>query len=284
MNDVFEELVRAYCFEDFYLDNICIKRQDGPFKKVKKDFELIIFNSKKIIFIVSLENTASREEIVFALRSSLNCIANKLSLSLNDFVVCGYNASNVFFFNKYNDYLFEIPQNPNAASCLIEHINNDLSISVEKFDYNSIRSLSDALILSSAPNNSSKRFPRIKSSDDGKTYVYKNSMWREASELNIEHVFPLAVFGGPLGLHLFYQKKNSAGIFYILTFGLFGVGWLLDCIQLLLGIYKDKTGKYLVPFENKLAGFLMLVLAIGFYFGIAHLIPGLNNILKILKQ
>ena len=45
--------------------------------------------------------------------------------------------------------------------------------------------------------------------------------------------FLLCVFLGFLGAHKFYEGKAGMGIVYILTFGLFGIGWFIDCISLL---------------------------------------------------
>jgi len=46
--------------------------------------------------------------------------------------------------------------------------------------------------------------------------------------------FCLCVFLGFFGAHKFYEGKGGMGVLYLLTFGLFGIGWLIDCIVLLL--------------------------------------------------
>ncbi len=46
--------------------------------------------------------------------------------------------------------------------------------------------------------------------------------------------FLLCFFLGYLGAHKFYEGKVGMGILYIFTFGLFGFGWLVDIIVLLL--------------------------------------------------
>ena len=45
--------------------------------------------------------------------------------------------------------------------------------------------------------------------------------------------FCLCFFLGFLGAHKFYEGKPGKGILYLLTCGLFGIGWLIDCIVLL---------------------------------------------------
>lgn len=45
--------------------------------------------------------------------------------------------------------------------------------------------------------------------------------------------FLLCLFIGYFGAHKFYEGKIGMGILYIFTGGLFGIGWLVDCIILL---------------------------------------------------
>ena len=45
--------------------------------------------------------------------------------------------------------------------------------------------------------------------------------------------FFLCLFLGYLGAHKFYEGRIGMGIVYLLTFGLFGIGWFIDCIALL---------------------------------------------------
>ncbi|MDR2502260.1 MAG: TM2 domain-containing protein [Oscillospiraceae bacterium] len=45
--------------------------------------------------------------------------------------------------------------------------------------------------------------------------------------------FFLCLFLGYLGAHKFYEGRGGMGALYLLTGGLFGVGWLIDLIALL---------------------------------------------------
>ncbi len=43
----------------------------------------------------------------------------------------------------------------------------------------------------------------------------------------------LCAFFGLVGAHKFYEEKYFMGILYLLTFGLFGIGWIIDLVILL---------------------------------------------------
>lgn len=49
----------------------------------------------------------------------------------------------------------------------------------------------------------------------------------------------LVFLGGTIGLHHFYCKRIGKGILYIFTFGLLGIGVLVDLILIVMKRYKD---------------------------------------------
>lgn len=53
----------------------------------------------------------------------------------------------------------------------------------------------------------------------------------------------LCIFLGFFGVHQFYVGKVGKGILYLLTAGLFGIGWLIDLIQIICGNFKDNCNQ-----------------------------------------
>lgn len=49
----------------------------------------------------------------------------------------------------------------------------------------------------------------------------------------------LCIFLGFLGAHRFYTKKMWTGLLYLFTFGLCGIGWLVDILLILTNIFRD---------------------------------------------
>ena len=45
--------------------------------------------------------------------------------------------------------------------------------------------------------------------------------------------FVLCLLFGIVGVHKFYEGRIGIGVVYLFTLGLFGIGWLVDCITLL---------------------------------------------------
>ena len=74
--------------------------------------------------------------------------------------------------------------------------------------------------------------------------------------------FAIALSTGPIGGHKFYTGNYLQGILYLMTFGLLGVGYILDLIMILTGSYSylstsisrdgaTKVRTYSKPLEDK---------------------------------
>lgn len=65
-----------------------------------------------------------------------------------------------------------------------------------------------------------------------------------ASEKNRTVALLLCIFLGGLGIHRFYVGKVGTGIIWLLTGGVFGIGWLVDLIMIIVGSFTDKGGNF----------------------------------------
>jgi TM2 domain-containing membrane protein YozV len=56
----------------------------------------------------------------------------------------------------------------------------------------------------------------------------------------------LAILVGELGIDRFYSGNILLGVLKLITFGGFGVWWLIDIILILTGSYRDGQGRPLI--------------------------------------
>ena len=52
----------------------------------------------------------------------------------------------------------------------------------------------------------------------------------------------LCILLGWCGIHCFYVGRVGRGILYMLTFGILGLGWIIDVIWIATGSFRDSTG------------------------------------------
>lgn len=66
------------------------------------------------------------------------------------------------------------------------------------------------------------------------------------SDKNKIVAFVLCLFFGMLGVHYFYVGRVGMGILYLLTAGLFGIGWVVDIFRTICGSFRDDKKRYLI--------------------------------------
>lgn len=263
---VYEYLVEQFCFDRYYFEDVCLEMPDGFLKTRKRYFDLIIFNPKKILFFTEIPEKAGQEDIYHFLRAGLNCLCSKLSVSLHQVVACGIGNDEIFILNKYNDQVKSFDFSADGIKSFFECVHNEFSFGPVVFFCQDMAVFRDILFFSGGSTKSGQNTGNFMQSADGTMYIRKHGSWKEASEFDPETLFLSAVFGGFFGAHLFYQGKRIKGIFYLLSFGCLGFGWFFDCIEILLGVYRDPDGRYVAPLQSKLLGLLIFGAGLVFVF------------------
>ena len=64
----------------------------------------------------------------------------------------------------------------------------------------------------------------------------------------------LAVFLGTFGAHRFYTGKKATGVLYFFTFGGVGIGWMVDIILVVTGMFLDKEGYIIQRLDHRKQG------------------------------
>lgn len=78
------------------------------------------------------------------------------------------------------------------------------------------------------------------------TTVYVNPVYStRVSNKSKSVALILCIFLGMLGFHKFYVGKIGAGIGYLFTGGLLGIGWIIDIFKIAAGKFEDSNGRLL---------------------------------------
>ena len=51
--------------------------------------------------------------------------------------------------------------------------------------------------------------------------------------------FLITLFAGYLGVHRFLKRQFVWGVVYLFTFGLFGIGWIVDTIKAGVALFRN---------------------------------------------
>lgn len=243
-----------------------IKLMCNGSQRNKSFLPVVLVHGTGLIVFVGFDDCSERnsKQLITGFRSVLNTLAEKLELSINSFILCGYSESDsetstnatMCIYNIYNErikyYLGE-----EGLDALIDSVADETTYRHLIFDKECVLNLTSNLEFISGSNG------QIKKDVDGNYYIRKHNQWFLASDIDPDEMFQKAVFFGAFGAHKFLDHKRLAGLAYFFTCGFFGVGWLFDCVSLILGIYRDKEGKYILPVSNPKGCLLKLLGGLG---------------------
>lgn len=84
-----------------------------------------------------------------------------------------------------------------------------------------------------------------KKSLDGSYKGYQSDDYEEVSPKSRLAALLLCLFFGVFGIHSFYVGRIGRGLLFLFTFGLFGIGVIIDLIMIIAGTFKDSEERLL---------------------------------------
>ena len=92
----------------------------------------------------------------------------------------------------------------------------------------------------------------FKDSKDNLVYYWMNELYsNKISKKSRLVAFLLSLILGTIGAHRFYVGKWKTGILYLLTGGVFGIGYLVDLITIICGYFTDSKGDLVYVWMNE---------------------------------
>jgi hypothetical protein len=208
----------------------------------------------------------------------------KLQLFFNtsrlNFYIYGIDEENAYYIDPFSDDITMIFMRDDKKG-LEEHILGILQSGSYTIDENKMYYYKEKL------NQMTNKGEKIKTDEDGNTYIRRGNNWYMASSDDPDEMFRYTLFGGLFGLHKFKQGKRSAGIGYLLTAGMLCIGWYFDMLAFVLGVAKDPEGLHYLPVSDKKKKTIILLCCIplslvilkAYMFLLIFLSNGLSNIL-----
>lgn len=179
---------------------------------------------------------------------------------------------------------------PSSDTFAGEFENDELDIAIYEYIHNSPQQYTQATIerMKTTLQKSDAGARGYYTDENGVVYLYRHGEFRRSSEVNSEQVFSLCLFGGVFGLHRLALGKWFTGFLYMLSCGVFLVGWLCDLVQLFFGFQKDKNKRLVRPLENRKAKLSLfpfgLVISAGALFVWIQIFKIVTSSLVILKN
>lgn len=82
-------------------------------------------------------------------------------------------------------------------------------------------------------------------------YIKVRGSNRVRSLVNADRYLKFALFGGLFGLHKLYAKSYMTFLAYLFTCAFCGVCWIIDLLEIYMGISKDKQKAYIGPYGDQ---------------------------------
>ncbi len=116
---------------------------------------------------------------------------------------------------------YELPVEINSRTFANQNMTNNPNIYANPNPYSNVVTHTTIVNFNTAPDN-----------------VIVRHVTHKPKKINRFALLLLCFLFGWCGVHYFVTRKIGMGILYLLTFGLFGFGWLIDILRILFGLYK----------------------------------------------
>lgn len=94
------------------------------------------------------------------------------------------------------------------------------------------------------PQNDNPPVPSANTAPQYNAAAYQTPINVSNKSKNVDLV--LCIFLGYFGIHKFYEGKIFWGIVYFFTYGICGIGWIVDIIRIACGAATDKQGRKII--------------------------------------
>lgn len=213
-----EEIEEGSIYEDIKIKN--------------KKYKLIILNSKGLFIFLQLKKEREYKYI----KATIAELHSILTFNPRFIYTFFTYQDKDYFYDYYKNDLKEIDSiedkfyeiNDNTFPVLTEDSEDETRMSVKGYE-----NLLDSFYFKKEDVYEDEYGNEYKIMQDGSEILI--------SELDADNHFKWTLFGGLFGIHKFREGNIFTGLFYLFTFGGFGVGYFFDLLFMIIGIYKYKN-------------------------------------------